>query len=102
MFALFVIVQLIILVGMLGASVWGWRHLAPETRLRARSGATGIDWTISKSTALVSTPLIGLLVVLATVALRDSPNRDTVALLGAAVMTIFVASHWYSVKRAAR
>jgi hypothetical protein len=54
----------------------GMETRCTRNSMRARSGATGIDWTISKSTALLSTPLIGLLIVIATVALTDSPTEE--------------------------
>jgi hypothetical protein len=100
-FALLISAQLLVLVAMVAVSVWGWRRVTAETRVRARSGPTGIDFTISRNTALLSTPLIGLFVVIATVALADSPNRETVAALGLAVMVIFLLSHRSAVRRAA-
>ncbi|MGH2757602.1 MAG: hypothetical protein ACRDI3_07420 [Actinomycetota bacterium] len=57
---------------------------------------------MSKNTTLISTPLIGLWVVIATLTFGDPDNRDTVAGLGLAVMVIFLWAHWSSVRRAAR
>ena len=57
---------------------------------------------MSKTTTLVLTPLIGLLVIIGTLGVRDSPSRVTGAWLGVAVMVIFLWVHWYSVRRAAR
>ena len=102
MFALLAGVQILVLLGMAVVSAWGWKHLSPETRVRARTGLTGLDYTMSKNTTLILTPLMGLLVVLATLALWDSPNRETVALLGVTILIIFLAAHWSSVRRAAR
>ncbi len=102
MFVLLVAAQLLTLLGMAVVSVWGRKHLSPETRVRARTGLTGLDYTMSKSTTLILAPLIGSLVVIATLALSDSPSREMVALLGAALLTIYLAAHWYSVRRAAR
>jgi hypothetical protein len=86
---------------MVAVSVWGWKHVPPERRVQARSGPTGIDFTMSRNTALLSSPLIGLLVVLSTVVLSDSPERETVAGLGLALMLIFLLAHRSSTKRAA-
>lgn len=101
MFALLVGAQLVLLLGMIAVSVWGRTHLEPTTRIRVRSGATGIDWTISKNTALLLIPINGLLVVLSTMALGDGPEREAVAGVGLAVNAIFLAAHRSSVKRAA-
>jgi hypothetical protein len=94
--------QVLVFFGMVAVSLWGWKHLPPEARVRARAGTTGLDWTMSKKTALVSTPLIGLLVVVGTFALRDSPDSDAIASLGLAVIVIYLLVHWSSTKRAAR
>jgi hypothetical protein len=94
--------QLVLLLGMIAVSGWGWKHLSPETRIRARAGTSGIDWTMSKKTTLLMTPLIGLFVLVSTVSLRDSENAELGAWLGTGVMAIFLAAHWYSIKRAAR
>ena len=93
--------QLLTLGGMVAVSVWGWQHLDPSTRIRARAGATGLDWTMSKKTALVLSPAIGLLVVLGTLAVPDS-NGDGIGWLGLAVLVIFFLAHQSSVRRAAR
>lgn len=102
MFALLMGVQFLTLLGQVAVSAWGWKHLSPETRVRARIGPTGLDYTMSKNTTLILTPLMGLLVVIATLGLWDSPSRETVALLGAALLIIFLAAHRSSVRRAAR
>jgi hypothetical protein len=94
--------QVLALFGMVAVSLWGWKHISPETRIRARTGTTGLDYTMSKKTALVFPPLIGSLVVIGTFALRDSPNSDTVASLGLAIIVIYLLAHWSSTKRAAR
>lgn len=93
--------QLLAVIAMLAVSVWGWKHVAPETRVRVRSGPTGIDWTISKNTTLVLTPAIGLVVVIATLMSDERPSRESFAALGLAVMVIFLAAHWSAVRRAA-
>ncbi len=85
---------------MVMVSVWGARHMSPETRIRARAGPTGIDWTLSKKTALVQTPVIGAIVLFATLVLHDRPSAETFALIGLAVMLIFLWAHWSSVRRA--
>ncbi len=94
--------QLLVLVGMIGVSVWGRSAVPDDARVRARAGATGLDWTMSKITALVSTPIIGALVFLATVVPRDPANEETIAILGVVVMLIFLAAHWSAIKRAGR
>ena len=101
MFSLLIAAEILAWVAMVAVSLWGWRRLPPEARVRARAGATGLDWTMSKNTTLVSTPITGLLVLLGTASLNDSANRDAVAALGFAVMLIFLMAHWSSVKRAA-
>jgi len=102
MFALLAGVQVLTLLGMAVVSAWGWKHLSSETRVRARTWLTGLDYTMSKNTTLILTPLLGSVVVIGTLTISDSPNRETVALLGAAVLIIYLAVHWSSVKRAAR
>lgn len=102
MIALVVGAQLLAFIALVAVSVWGSKHIEPETRIRARAGASGIDWTMSKKTALVMSPFIGVVVVVSTVALGNSPERETVAMLGLAVILIFLAAHWSSVRRAAR
>lgn len=94
--------QLLALLGMALTSAWGRKHVPPEARVRARTALTGLDYTMSKKTTLILTPFMGSLVVISSLALWDSPNRETVALLGAVLLTIFLAAHWSSVKRAAR
>ena len=94
--------QIVAFVGMVAVSLWGWRHIDADTRVRMRGGTTGLDWTMSKKTALVLTPLIGLVVVIGTCALRDSPNRETIASLGLALIVIYLLVHWSSTRRAAR
>ena len=84
---------------MVAASLWGRTHIDPVTRIRARAGPTGIDWTMSKTTALVLSPVMGLIVLLGTLSMRDG---DPASWLGLAVMIIFLFAHWSSVKRAAR
>ena len=94
--------QVLALLGMVAVSIWGWKHIDPETRIRARAGTSGIDWTMSKKTALVSTPLIGLVVVIGSFATRDSPRGEMGAALGLAVIVIYLLVHWSSIRRAAR
>jgi hypothetical protein len=93
--------QVLVLAGMVAVSAWGSKHIDPEKRIRVRAGATGIDWTIGKKTALLMVPIIGLIALLATIA-ADPPSRETVGALGLAVMLTFLWAHWYSVKRAVR
>lgn len=97
--SLFVLLQGLALAGMVAVSAWGWTHIDPHTRIRVRT--ISFDWTISKKTALVLTPLIGSAVVLATLG-SDPPNRDTIEPLGLAVSIVFLLAHWSSVRRAAR
>ena len=94
-------VQLLALVGMVAVSVWGWKHLAPDTRIRRRGGTTGIDWTMGKNTTLLLTPLFGLFILLGTVGMLDSSSGELVAWLGVVVMVIFLAAHWSTVRREA-
>lgn len=94
--------QLVVLVGMVAVSVWGRKHIAPETRIPVRLGTSGFDWTMSKNTTLLWTPGIGLLILLATLTLRDSVTPETFAGAGLALMVMFLAAHASSVKRAAR
>lgn len=94
--------EFLVFLGMVAVSAWGWKHLEPETRIRARGGTSGFDWTMSKNTALLWTPLIGLIVLIGTIALGDESNRVTIAWLGLAVMVIFLIVHWSSMRRAAR
>ena len=102
MFVLLVGAQLLAFLGIGMVSAWGRKHLPPETRVRARTGLTGLDYTMSKSTTLVIAPLLGSLIVIGTLALSNSPDRETVALVGVAILIVYLASHWYSVRRAAR
>ena len=90
------------LVAMVCVSIWGMRRVPPEARIRARAGATGLDWTMGKNAALWTTPLVGLGVLLGTLAMRDAPDPETMALLGVAVMLILLAAHTSSIRRAAR
>lgn len=90
------------LIGMVAVSAWGRKHIDDETRIRARLGTTGFDYTMTKNTTLIYTPLIGLLIVIATLAVMDSDLPETMASIGLAIMVIFLAAHWSSVRRAAR
>jgi hypothetical protein len=82
-------------------SYWGSRRIDPETRIRARTIA--LDSTMrNKRTALVWPPAIAFVVFLGTLAVSDSPNRDTVAALGLGVLIFLLLAHWGTVKRAAR
>ena len=99
--ALAMLLQLLALGAMVATSVWGWQHLDPETRIRARAGTTGLDWTMSKKTSLVLTPAIGVLVVLGSLSVPES-NGDGIRWLGLAVLIIFLLAHRSSVRRAAR
>ena len=94
--------QLLALIAMVAVSVWGRKHIDDETRIRARLSATGFDYTMSKNTTLIYTPLIGLLIVSGTLAVLDSDAPETIASVGLAIMVIFLLAHWSSVKRAAR
>ena len=83
-------------------SAWGRRHIDADTRIRARTGTSGLDYTMGKKTALVYPPLIGVLVVISTLALDDSQNREPIAWVGAGVCIVFLLAHQSSVRRAAR
>ena len=97
MYALLLVGQVVTLIVMIAVSYWGWKNIDPETRIRARD--INEDATMrSKTTALVWTPAIGLLVVLGTLAVGDS----TIGSLGLALLVIFLLAHWATVKRAAR
>ncbi len=86
---------------MVAVSYWGWRNIDPETRIRARDFTR--DSTMrSKTTALVWTPVVGLVVLLGTLGVSDSSSRDTGAALWLALLVIFLLAHWATVKRAAR
>lgn len=102
MIALLVGAQIVVLVALVAVSVWGQKHIAHGTRTRARVGATGFDYTKSKSTTLIYAPIVGLLVVGSTIAVRDSDTPETVAGIGLAIMVIYLLAHWSTVKRAAR
>jgi cytochrome bd-type quinol oxidase subunit 2 len=94
--------QLLALAGMVAVSLWGWKHIDPETRTRARVGTFGFDYTKSKTTTLIYAPVVGLLIVGSTVAVRNSDAPETIAAIGLAIMVIFLAAHRSSVRRAAR
>ena len=102
MFALLLVAQVMTLVGMVAVSTWGRTHMDRDTRTRARVGAFGFDYTKSKNTTLIFAPVIGLLIVGSTFAIRDSGAPEAAAAMGLAIMLIFLAAHWSSVKRAAR
>ena len=82
MVGLLVGAQVLALVAMVAVSAWGWTRLDPETRIRARTGTSGFDYTMSKNTALLWTPLIGLVVVGATIGLPRSSEHGTIASVG--------------------
>ena|SRR5688500_9588917 len=93
--------QALLVLLMVVVSYWGSKKIDPETRIRARS--ISLDSTMrGRTTALVWAPAVGLLVLLGTLAINDSPSRDTAALLGLGVIAMFLLAHWSSVKRAAR
>ena len=94
--------QVVVLMGMVAVSVWGRKHIDDETRTRARVGLTGFDYTKSKNTTLIYAPVVGLLIVSATVAVIDSDAPETIAGMGLAIMVFFLAAHWSTVRRAAR
>ena len=97
MYALLLAGQVVTVIAMAAVSYWGWKNIDPETRIRARDISE--DSTMrSKTTALVWTPAIGLVVLLGTLAVGD----DTIAALGLPILVIFLLAHWSVVKRAAR
>ncbi|MEA2453492.1 MAG: hypothetical protein QOG04_2202 [Actinomycetota bacterium] len=102
MVALAVSAQVLAFVAMLAVSAWGRKHIDPETRIRARTGTTGFDYAMSKNTALLWTPIIGLVVVMSTIAIPESSNNETIAWLGLGIMVFFLLVHWSTVRRAAR
>jgi hypothetical protein len=94
--------QLLTLLATVGVSVWGRRNVDDAARVRARTGTSGLDYTMSKNTTLIYAPAIGLLIVVATLAVRDSANLATIASIGLAFMVMLLLAHWSSVRRAAR
>ena len=92
--------QAVAVFAMLAVSLWGWKRIPDNARVRARVGLS-FDYTMSKTTALVSTPLVGLIYLAGSLAIRDS-TEEPFAWLGLAVMLIFLASHIAAVRRAAR
>ncbi len=96
------VAQLILVVAMIGVSWWGATRVDPDARIRARAGTTGIDWTMSKTSALFVTPAAGFLVLLGTFLLRDSINRDTVSLIGGLILVFLLLAHISTLRRAAR
>ena len=94
--------QVLALITMVAVSVWGRKHIGDGTRTRARVGVTGFDYTKSKATTLIYTPVIGLLIVGVTVAVMDSDAPETIGAIGLAIMVFFLAAHWFTVRRAAR
>ncbi|HJR45944.1 MAG TPA: hypothetical protein VJ927_10105 [Actinomycetota bacterium] len=91
--------QVIALVVMFAISVWGWRRIPADARVR-RSDDSGLDLKLGKTAVLASTPLVGLLVVVAT-ASSDPVNRDSLAVAGLALMGFLLFAHAVSVRRAA-
>ena len=87
---------------MVGVSAWGRKHMDDAARVRARVGASGFDWTMSKNTALLYTPVIGLFIVVATLAATDPTDPETLPSIGLAIMVMLLLAHWSSIKRAAR
>lgn len=102
MFALLVGAQVIALIAMVAVSVWGRKHIDDEVRIPARFGTTGWDYTMSKNWTLTKTPVIGLFIVVATIALTDSDAPGPFAAIGLAIMVIFLAAHRSAVRRAGR
>lgn len=101
MYVLILAGQALAMLLMVAVSYWGSRNIDPEMRIRARTIA--LDSTMrSKRKALVGPPVVGSLVLLGTLAVSDSPNRDTAAALGLGVLLFILLAHWSSVKRAAR
>ena len=101
MYGLVVAGQVLLVLVMVAVSLWGSKRIDPETRIRART--ISLDSTMrGRTTALVWAPAIGVVVLLGTLAINDSANRDTVAIMGLAVIAMFLLAHWSSVKRAAR
>lgn len=95
--------QIVLLLGMFAVSVWGWRNLDADIRVRMRGDTTtGIDWTMGKKTMLLMRPLIGCLFVAAALAVQDQSSGDLIGWLGLVSMAIFLVVHWSSVRRAAR
>ena len=103
MFALLVGAQLLVLIAMVAVSAWGRKHIDEETRIPARFGnPPAFDYTMSKKTSLIYTPLIGLLIFISTLAVRDTGTPEAVAAIGLAIMVFFLLAHRSSVRRAAR
>ena len=96
------VVQLLLFAGMIGVSWWGATRVDPNSRFTARAGATGMDWTMSKSSALFVPPAVGFLILLGTFWLRDSDNKDTIAVIGALILIFVLLAHASTVRRAAR
>ena len=57
---------------------------------------------MGKPTALISTPLIGLLVVAASASASDEEGTGVLPLLGLVLLVFLLLTHLYSVRRAAR
>ncbi len=85
------------LAGMVGLSIWGWRVIDPSYRFAARSGPTGIDFTLGKTTGLVLWPMIGLF-VLAGSAVGD----EGIALIGVTLLAFLLLMQHSSIRRTAR
>jgi hypothetical protein len=93
--------QVLVLAVMIGVSLWGWKEIPADARIRARAGTSGFDFTMGKAAALILTPLVGLMVVGAT-ASSDDGNRDTLGWLGLALLIFLLLAHRSSLRRAAR
>lgn len=102
MFVALVAAQAVTLVGILAVSAWGRKHIDPRTRIRARLGTTGFDYTMSRDTSLLWSPIVGVVVLLGTVVIPVAPERVAISAVGLAIMVIFLIAHWSSVRRAAR
>ena len=92
--------QVLVLAALVAVSIWGWREIPPEARIRARAGATGTDFTLSKTTALLVSPLVGAMVVAAT-ASSDEGNRDSLGSMGLLLLVFLLLAHRSTLRRAA-
>ena len=94
--------QLVVLAALVAVSVWGWKEIPRDARIPTRAGLSGVDFKMGKTTALISTPIIGVLVVAASASASDEEGTSVLPLLGLVLLVFLLLTHLYSVRRAAR